>query len=298
MVHEQPGEWADALGETLETLRVRFYDELAWLGARSRTSRSTKSRLQWVCLNRGDRGISRSPEFEFSAAYETRTHSVRLFWTASESVEQEFGVRGVNAFQPAYSGGSGAQESPPPRHLFVRISHEVAHQLAFDCGLQERGVMYPLWVSEGLATGFESPRPEQVDFLGPNASRLQRLQELQTRNGLTALDEFVTIVDTTSLDRSEQEDFYAQAWSFFRFLGQQHGRALKKYLKQMARLPMGHRSKESLREEMTAAFGSLDKLEAEWRTWLTAQGNPLAADGLTSSHQDKKGAPISGAPQG
>ena len=37
------------------------------------------------------------------------------------------------------------------------IIHEATHQLAYNCGLQKRFADNPMWVSEGLATFFESP---------------------------------------------------------------------------------------------------------------------------------------------
>jgi hypothetical protein len=44
---------------------------------------------------------------------------------------------------------------------FARARHEAAHQLAFNTKLQTRGVMYPLWATEGLACilEYESENP-------------------------------------------------------------------------------------------------------------------------------------------
>ena len=37
------------------------------------------------------------------------------------------------------------------------IIHEATHQLAFNCGMQNRYADIPLWLSEGIAIYFETP---------------------------------------------------------------------------------------------------------------------------------------------
>jgi hypothetical protein len=271
IIHEQPADWAHALGTNLESLREHFFSQVAWLGAQPSSLSVSSRRLQWDCMDRIDRLDADSTETRFSASYVTRTHSVQLFWSVPGSGGHDIAPRLENAYQPVYHGTSGAEEALHSKYLFLRISHEVAHQLSFDSGLQKRGVMYPLWVSEGLAMAFESPRPEDVHFLGPNPSRQQRLKDLCARKKMQPLSDFVTRVDTRGLNPSETEDFYAQAWALFRFMGQQRGHVLKRYLEVLAHWPMGSRSPQSLREEMISFFGPLDRLETAWQDWVESE---------------------------
>jgi hypothetical protein len=41
--------------------------------------------------------------------------------------------------------------------LVATIVHEATHQIAFNCGLQQRYADIPLWLCEGMAVYFEAP---------------------------------------------------------------------------------------------------------------------------------------------
>ncbi len=68
------------------------------------------------------------------------------------------------------------------------LTHEMTHQLAYNSGLQKRGVMYPLWVSEGLATFFEGSALPQWDPIG-NTARRRTLAKLHAGGALLSLRE-------------------------------------------------------------------------------------------------------------
>jgi len=135
----------------------------------------------------------------------------------------------------------------------AKIMHEAAHQLAFNTGLQKRNVMYPLWISEGLASSFE-------DVLScPNeAKRNQRLVEMQKNNRLYPLAEFVTITRLPA-DAERQKDFYAQAQAMFQFLSEHRKENLKNYLAGLYKLEPGPRSQYALATEFAAAFGPVEE---------------------------------------
>ena len=144
----------------------------------------------------------------------------------------------------------------------VKLMHEAAHQLAFNRGLQKRNVMYPLWISEGLATSFEetlsSPR---------ETKRNQRLVEMQKNNRLLPLDEFVTITRLPA-DAELQKDFYAQAYGLFQFASEHRKDSLKNYLAELYKLESGPRSKHTLGVEFVSAFGPVEQINQSWLDYV------------------------------
>src|SRR5204863_3951950 len=47
-------------------------------------------------------------------------------------------------------------------HSTAKTIHEAVHLLAFNCGVQLPDRDYPFWLSEGLATSFETERPQDA----------------------------------------------------------------------------------------------------------------------------------------
>lgn len=143
---------------------------------------------------------------------------------------------------------------------FMKMAHELAHQLAFNTGLQKRGVMYPLWVSEGLATQYET---RLSCFRKTNIARSRRLMEMKMHNRLIPLDQFIHI---TRLPAEQYlcEDLYAQAWHLFAFLLQHHPEQLRNYLKQLYNENTGFRTVEKIQSEFIDNFGPMDQLNVQW----------------------------------
>lgn len=151
----------------------------------------------------------------------------------------------------------------------AKTTHEAAHQIAFNCGLQTRGVMYPLWVSEGLATNFELASPE--GRFGPeydNPSRRRHMISALERGELVSLTEMAGLSRVPTHDPRRVTVTYAQSWAMFKFLFQRRPEQLRRYLGSLAVLPPGARSSEAMRREFVAAFGSVGDLEMEWADFL------------------------------
>ena len=147
---------------------------------------------------------------------------------------------------------------------FVKIAHELAHQLAFNTGLQKRGVMYPLWVSEGLAMQYETKLT--LPHRG-NTDRSDRLVEMQIHNRLIPLERFASITRLPA-NRDYCEDLYAQAWGFFDFLLTRHPDVLQNYLKSLYNGKVGFRSVSTVEREFSAYFGSIDDLNSQWAHYI------------------------------
>jgi len=149
-----------------------------------------------------------------------------------------------------------------------RAVHEAAHQLAFNTGLQKRGVMYPLWVSEGLATNFECDRTSEIGVAGENAPRKRQLLRAYDGRRLMPLDSFATLVNIPPSGQHAANDLYAQAWGLFKFLFQNRPAGLKSYLTALAELDAGSRDRRTMELEFTSAFGSIQRLDRSWTRYL------------------------------
>jgi hypothetical protein len=168
-------------------------------------------------------------------------------------------------------------------------AHEAAHQLAFNSGLQRRGVMYPLWVSEGLASCFE---PQALDdAFGPehmNVNRHRDLVEAIDADALIALDKLVALTRLPTSDARAVTRVYAQGWALFHFLFKHHPQGLKAYLDSLAKLRPGRRSSGTMRREFIAAFGEIDALQPQWDAMLqTHRGAAQAVRSKLALNQDE-----------
>lgn len=151
-------------------------------------------------------------------------------------------------------------------------THEAAHQLAFNSGLQRRGVIYPVWVSEGLATNFEML--EHDGELGPshdNPVRRTQLLDAGAADRLLPLVELVSLTRVPSDDARATRDLYAQSWGFFKFLYETRPDALADCLNRLGDLPPGVRDEQRVHEVFTRTVGDPERLERSWRRWLQSQ---------------------------
>ncbi|MFH1144061.1 MAG: DUF1570 domain-containing protein [Candidatus Eisenbacteria bacterium] len=146
-----------------------------------------------------------------------------------------------------------------------QITHEAAHQLAFNCGLMRRGVFYPFWVAEGIATNFERD-DEQSDLrLSPNAERCVGLARRAQDGEMTPLAELVTASSITPELSPMAGALYDESWGFFRFLLLHHPAALRRYLTELRERPPAVGDEEALQSGFCRIFGDLEPLESAWR---------------------------------
>jgi hypothetical protein len=262
--HDASDEWADKLGCNLESMARQFHQQTLFLGTAGRSTLNECPRMAWFCLTDG---LGENPQqlVHFKASYDTRLHRVQLAWgerAPGRSSDSDL-PPSTSAFEP--DGLTSVEDGK--RFLLTRVSHELAHQLAFDCGLQKRGVMYPLWVAEGLATNFELPVQESC-FLGDNPPRRRRLEALAEEHLLIPLSSLVVLTDTSSFSHEERIDLYAEAWGLFRFMALEREDALRAYLEKLAALPCGQRTDAEMLEEWNRFFGPVADVEKSWRTWM------------------------------
>jgi hypothetical protein len=149
----------------------------------------------------------------------------------------------------------------------TRMTHEVAHQLSFNSGIQKRGVIYPLWVSEGLATNFEFDGSLLAGLEHGNTARCQGLLEAYTAGELVPLRQFVAQT-TVPPDTHVGRRYYAQAWGFFQFILIERPENLRTYLCRLAQTRPEHRDADALLAEFVGVFGSPETLELAWSAFL------------------------------
>ncbi len=214
--------------------------------------------------------------------YSSRTNRMALYdarppqpTAADTTKEAQDNVRQASASQDEaprlklLSSASEAGASPSPPLNLASTTHEAAHQLAFNSGLQNARVMYPMWVSEGLACAFESTNLNQTFGLGRlNQARLYDLRQAAKQNRLATLKQFICVVRPPTHDPQQLNATYAQAWAVFRFFYLENREALSDYLHALAKLPAGVRDTVTLRAEFEKAFGPVEVMERQWQTHL------------------------------
>ena len=79
-------------------------------------------------------------------------------------------------------------------------------QLAFNTGVQTRGVMYPLWVSEGLATNLEADGAGGLGLGRDNPGRRERLLRARAEGRLVPIADFLTLTRVPPHDGAAHDD--------------------------------------------------------------------------------------------
>jgi hypothetical protein len=150
----------------------------------------------------------------------------------------------------------------------ARTTHEAAHQLAFNSGVQKRGVMYPFWVSEGLASSFEINAQQMLGPAAANPRRRESLRQAHNDGQLRPLEQFIvaTRIDTSSSKAISRA--YAQAWGLFRYLFRHRPAAMRAYLAKLKQAPLGRRTEAGLRADFHQAFGPMAEVKDGWQRWL------------------------------
>ncbi len=250
LMHTHDEAWAASMSGFLE----RLYDNFARASASAGFAVcKPKTPLMWLC-------------FCDAAAF--------------EKYNSDFEGRGRPAFKSFYSSRTDRVlllEAAPTAAILdddaTRIAHEMAHQLSFNCGLQTRGVMYPLWVSEGLAMLFESALLSPDLFAADNPARREQLRIASEHHRLKPLKEFV-LMTQAPVDTEARIDFYAQAWGLANMMLREHREAFARYLAILAQMDGGRRPDAALAREFQSAFGDPSTLESRWQSHLALLNSP------------------------
>lgn len=276
MVYTTNPAWARQTGRLLEQSHDQFYRSFTELGF---TLRPTREKLGWICFTSRedfDRYTQEADKMDMSwldEYYSARTNRVALVCRPAANPPREAAQvasvtvsANISALQPATSASDASWSAEA-----TRASHEAAHQLAFNSGMMKRGVTYPLWAAEGLATNFETDAQGNFGIGHDNPARLRELVKSWSAGTLMPLTEFAAFTRVPVADHEAANAAYAQSWGFFRFLMEHHRAALRRYLDDLAQLDPGRRPTELMRMEFIAAFGPIEKLEPEWHAYVEAR---------------------------
>jgi hypothetical protein len=186
-----------------------------------------------------------------------------------------YDLTGIQAFrQNAGARGSRHDISqllsePEAEPLVATIVHEATHQIAFNCGLQTRMVANPYWLTEGMATFFETPdlaSSRSWSGIGNvNYSRFDLFQDNYSAGKIMPLERMISD-DKPFTTPETAVDSYAQAWAWNYFLIRSRPKEYAAYLKTLAAKPVLVEDKKGQRvKEFRQHFGEdLGKLEDDF----------------------------------
>jgi hypothetical protein len=300
LFHEPGAGYVTGACRTLEYAYGYFYEVFSQAGF---ALFCPQDRLVWICFPQKSTFSEYALQVEgmdlswLDGYYSTLTNRVAIVQT-----DQKDRLRQEAAPEPPASDVPvvvAANRSPREEVLpmsavgqrfdVTRLTHEVAHQLSFNCGIQKRGVAYPLWVSEGLATNFEFGAFAAASFAHGNTARCQGLIEAYAEGDLVPLRQFV-VQTTVPPDAHVGRRYYAQAWGFFQFILTERPENLRTYLHRLAQKRPEHCDADTLRAEFVEAFGSPETLELAWDTFCAhlahralgqaSSCGPALADGM------------------
>jgi hypothetical protein len=147
----------------------------------------------------------------------------------------------------------------------AKTVHEAIHLLAFNTGMQLGDRDYPFWLSEGLATCFETENATLAfgpDRAASAGSRRQRYEELRRKGDLRPLRELVTLSEAPIDDAQGAETMYSQSYALFHHLFRTDPEAIGRYLSALMQEPSGRIPATRQAELFQAYFGSPESVQA------------------------------------
>ena len=262
MVHAGDNDSAAALVDLLEDGRARFFK---LFGAAGFALHDFDQPLLWELFDTHAQLDRMSFETErrdlswLDAYYSPRTNRVALVrLQAAAPVADQEGVAFLASARPQVC------TTPVVGVDVARVVHELAHQLAFNSGVMERGVAYPVWVAEGLADHFAGV----VSLCANRRSLLASDQRAAVTAGRPRprlpLRELVGLRSVPDDDPALANTIYDEAESLFGFLLTARRVALLAFLTRVAISGPGIPTRRECEAQFDAAFGDIDALETAW----------------------------------
>ncbi len=147
----------------------------------------------------------------------------------------------------------------------TKTTHEAAHLIAFNCGLQSRAHQYPFWLTEGLASCFETLTPDRP--FGPDEDFPEREREFiaaMEKGRLVPLEAFVAMNSVPGADAETARVSYAQAYALLRYLFRYEREKLGAYFRDIMLEPPGMISPRRHAAMFASRFGDPARLERQW----------------------------------
>jgi hypothetical protein len=147
----------------------------------------------------------------------------------------------------------------------AKTVHEAVHLLAFNTGMQLGDRDYPFWLSEGLATSFETDNAT-LSF-GPDralsaGTRKQRYEDLRRTDRLQPLRELVGMTEAPVNDAQAAEGMYSQSYALFHHLFKTDPEAIGRYMNALMQEPAGRISNDRHVELFESYFGAPESVQS------------------------------------
>ena len=143
--------------------------------------------------------------------------------------------------------------------------HEAVHQLAFHTRIQTARIQNPLWLSEGLATAFETDRPN--GSFGPDQEysiRREQFDYLLEHDQLIPLRELVSYSQMPNDDEDTIAAVYHQSYALVTWMSRFRQAEMRRFFDALRREPPGRPSARRHVKLFEKAFGDVDRLERAW----------------------------------
>ena len=158
---------------------------------------------------------------------------------------------------------------PQAERLIATIVHEACHQISFNSGLQVRLGDSPFWLSEGLATFFESPDLTSQNGWG-GVGKLNKHNYMNLANYIPSRSseslELLLLDDNRLRTAETMSSSYAEAWGLTYYLIKSKPKQFVSYMESIRDKPPGSRASPKERIELfRQCFGEdLSKLDKDF----------------------------------
>jgi hypothetical protein len=153
--------------------------------------------------------------------------------------------------------------------------HEAAHLVSFNSNIQLRSRQYPFWITEGVATNFETT--DYRKRFGPSVeseARADAFERYRRDDQLLPLRELIVLNEIADVSAQRADVIYAQTWAFFAYAYRYQREELALYLRDLRREAAGEVTPERHLAMFTARFGDPAAVE---RVWLRRERGAAAS---------------------
>jgi hypothetical protein len=146
--------------------------------------------------------------------------------------------------------------------------HEAIHQLTFHTKVQSAQIQNPLWISEGLATAFETDKPNEA--FGPDREypmRREQFERLLDDGEMIPLRELVAYTEMPNNQDDTIAAVYHESYALVTWLSRFRSTELRKYLESLRQERPGRPTPQRHLQLFERAFGDVDRLDRAWQRY-------------------------------
>ncbi len=186
------------------TNRVAFYDDSTGRSAMAvdKLDRQLRKSLRTLARRERSATLNREPDLAAALARQRSATARKLLFINNYA---HFALQRINR---------------------AKTIHEACHELSFNSGIQKRGVDYPFWLSEGLATSFEeTDSPARI-----NRGRLAVFLKARNSHQMIPLKTLISRQPGAHVTIATLSTYYGESWALFYYFYGHDRRSLEKLL--------------------------------------------------------------------